>query len=435
MSIKTKGNQKHLTLSDRIVIETSLEKCMCFCDVAKLLSKDPSSISKEVRKHFIKKEANPFNKRFSCNHFKSCTHKYLCKNCHFDNFCKNNKSCKCKNHCQDYEESFCQKLVKPPYVCNGCDKRFNCREAKKYYKAQNAYDQYKLKLKTSREGINLSEDGLNELDGLITTLVKRGQPLSHICMKFGEKIPVSSRTIYNYINSGALNITNLDLPRKVKYKPRKKNSQKAMDKAYRQNRTYADFNNYLSIDPDVSVVEMDTVVGPSAGDCLLTMLFRSCSLMLAFLIPNQKGESVSRVFGKIKTSLGSELFSQIFPLFLTDNGSEFMGWTNYLSDESGDILSEIFFCDPNAAYQKGRIEKNHEYIRLVIPKGKSFSPYSQEDITLMINHINSTARASLNGRTPFELAQMLLPSKLLDTLNLEAIDPEKVQLKPALLKH
>jgi IS30 family transposase len=157
--------------------------------------------------------------------------------------------------------------------------------------------------------------------------------------------------------------------------------------------------------------------------------------MLAFLIPNQKGESVSRVFEKIKTSLGSELFSQIFPLFLTDNGSEFMGWTNYLSDESGDILSEIFFCDPNAAYQKGRIEKNHEYIRLVIPKGKSFSPYSQEDITLMINHINSTARASLNGRTPFELAQMLLPSKLLDTLNLEAIDPEKVQLKPALLKH
>lgn len=434
MSYILKGNQKHLTLSDRIVIETSLEKGMCFRDIAKLISKDPSSISKEIHKHFIEKEVNRYNKRFTCKYVRDCTRKYLCKNCHYGDFCKTNKSCTCTNHCPDHEKPFCQRLTKPPYVCNGCDKRVYCRETKRYYKAQNAYDEYKMKLSTCREGINLSVDELNELDALVTPLIKKGQPLSHICLKFGEKIPVTGRTIYNYINSGTLNVTNLDLPRKVKYKPRKRNPQKKKDKTYRQNRTYNDFNNLLSSEPDIGVVEMDTVVGPSAGKCLLTMLFRSCSLMLAFLMPDQKGESVFKVFNQLKTTLGSELFSRTFPLFLTDNGSEFMRWTTYLSDEYGEILSEIFFCDPNAAYQKGRIEKNHEYIRLVIPKGKAFTPYSQEDVTLMINHINSTARASLNGRTPFELAQMLLPSKLLDALNLEAVDPDKVQLKPTLLK-
>ncbi|MBB6630794.1 hypothetical protein H7D64_04675 [Clostridium algidicarnis] len=49
-----------------------------------------------------------------------------------------------------------------------------------------------------------------------------------------------------------------------------------------------------------------------------------------------------------------------------------------------------------ASYQKPHVEKNHEYIRYVIPKGISFNNRTQEDITLMINHINSTARASLN---------------------------------------
>jgi transposase, IS30 family len=49
-----------------------------------------------------------------------------------------------------------------------------------------------------------------------------------------------------------------------------------------------------------------------------------------------------------------------------------------------------------ASYQKLHIEKNHEYIRYIIPKGISFNNLTQEDITLIINHINSTARASLN---------------------------------------
>jgi IS30 family transposase len=225
------------------------------------------------------------------------------------------------------------------------------------------------------------------------------------------------------------------LPRKVKYKHRKaKKARNSNDKAYRKGRTYQDFVNFLFENPEVNVVEMDTVVGPRSGKTLLTMLFRSCSLMLAFIMPDSKGSSVSAVFETLKTSLGSDLFKLLFPVFLTDNGSEFFDWPTFLSDGQGEILSEIFYCDSNAAYQKGRLEKNHEFIRYICPKGTMFNPYSQEDITLMVNHINSIARASLNGCTPFELAVKLLDHKLFEVLGLESIEPAKVLLKPALLK-
>ena len=87
-----------------------------------------------------------------------------------------------------------------------------------------------------------------------------------------------------------------------------------------------------------------------------------------------------------------------------------------------------------ASYQKPHVEKNHEYIRYIIPKGTSLNNRTQEEITLMINHINSAARASLNGNTPFKLAQMLLDNSLLDKLSLKYIPADEIYLKPALFK-
>jgi transposase, IS30 family len=55
-------------------------------------------------------------------------------------------------------------------------------------------------------------------------------------------------------------------------------------------------------------------------------------------------------------------------------------------------------------------------------------------MTLLVNHINSTTRASLNGRTPFELALLLNDPKLLEILNLQAVEPDKIVLKPQLLR-
>lgn len=80
------------------------------------------------------------------------------------------------------------------------------------------------------------------------------------------------------------------------------------------------------------------------------------------------------------------------------------------------------------------MEKNHEYIRKVIPKGKSLVDCTQDDMTLLMNHINSTARASLNGRTPYELARLLLKQELFEVTGAKEVAADKILLTPALLK-
>jgi IS30 family transposase len=303
-----------------------------------------------------------------------------------------------------------------------------------YYRAEVSYDEYRELLSSSREGIHISAEELCQVDRLISPLLKKGQPVAHIYATYGNDIPFSQRTLYGHIDKGLLSVNNLDLPRKVRYKERGKPRRVAPDKAYKKGRAYKDFQEFLFLNPEVNVIEMDTVHGMVSGKALLTMLFRNCSFMLAFLIDEISQDAVTEVFKTLKESLTPPVFSKTFPVFLTDNGPEFFHWPTFLSCPDGEILSEIFYCDPNAAYQKGKLEKNHEFIRYVVPKGKPFDSLSQQKVNIMINHINSTKRASLNDSTPFGLAQKLLPEKLFEALDLKLIDPDQVVLKPILVK-
>ena len=80
------------------------------------------------------------------------------------------------------------------------------------------------------------------------------------------------------------------------------------------------------------------------------------------------------------------------------------------------------------------ILSNHEFIRYVIPKGRSMYKYTQEDINLMTNHINSLARDSLNGASPFDLAEILLDKKIPLLTGLKKVSPDEVMLKPELIE-
>lgn len=80
------------------------------------------------------------------------------------------------------------------------------------------------------------------------------------------------------------------------------------------------------------------------------------------------------------------------------------------------------------------IEKNHEYIRFVVPKGKTFDKYTQKNLTMVANHINGEARDSLNGCTPYQLSLLLLNNQLHANLQLQEIAPDEVTLIPDLLK-
>ena len=168
---------------------------------------------------------------------------------------------------------------------------------------------------------------------------------------------------------------------------------------------------------------------------LLTMTFRRYNLILIFLLESQTQEEVLRVFDWLEEELGTDLFRKIFEVILTDGGSEFAAREILETGKDGHKRTEIYYCDPYSFWQKGCCEKNHEYIRYILPKGKtSFEELTQEKITLLTNHINSVKRDSLNRHSPFELSQLLLDSKIHEILHLEAINPDEVNLTPELLK-
>lgn len=144
--------------------------------------------------------------------------------------------------------------------------------------------------------------------------------------------------------------------------------------------------------------------------------------------------SAIEIFDQLKLKLGHDDFIRLLPVILTDNGSEFSDPAPIEMDKStGEILTQLFYCDPNMSQQKGACENNHEFIRRIIPKGRSMNPYSQEDIDLMMSHINSYLRTELGGKSPYNMFEFRYGKDILDKLNIMRIDPRNVILKPELL--
>jgi IS30 family transposase len=261
MSKNIKGNQKHMTFEDRYIIEKSLDRQVKFKEIAALLKKDPTTISKEVQKHRTTKSKDPALRKNKCAMLDTCTKTHLCqsKYCSGNNPCAKCKQNSCAGLCDEYVSGTCPKLKKAPYVCNSCNDYRVCRYDKKYYRSKYADDIYHEVLSASRRGINQEPEELHEIDSLVSPLLVRGQSIAHIYSTHSDEINCSRRTLYNYIDSSALTVRNIDLPRKVKYKPRRKHKKPVNNnQAYRIDRTYEDFQEYKAEHPDTNVVEMDT---------------------------------------------------------------------------------------------------------------------------------------------------------------------------------
>lgn len=447
MNKNTIHDQKHLTLSDRTYIEQELFQCSSFKSIAAVLHKDPTTISKEVRKHAKSVDAKHYsNHCVRCKHYSTCDfhgNDICVSDCKRAPYCKSLcKKC-WKEHpprfCSLYVPFQCQRMNKAPYVCNSCLEEKNCPLAHRVYRANTAQQAYEKSLVKSRQGINLTPEELQELNDLISPLILKGQPLSHIFAVHADDIPVCRRTVYNYLEQRIFQARNIDLPRRVRYKKRKKNNSsphtRSFQQVYRNKRTFVDFERFLEAHPDTDVVEMDTVKGSrAAGKCLLTFLFRSCSFMLIILLPRCTQECVINAVNNLTETLGIRMFRKYFPVILTDNGSEFKNPWAIEKTEDGKHRTYVFYCDPYVSNQKARLEKNHEYIRYVIPKGRSMFKYTQEDINLLASHINSTARDSLNGATPFDLADLLIDKRIPVLTGQHKVSPDSVMLKPALLE-
>ena len=194
------------------------------------------------------------------------------------------------------------------------------------------------------------------------------------------------------------------------------------------------FAGELEENPGIRVVEMDTVIGSKGGKVLQTIYWRSEKLMIAFLLENKEMSGTTETFNALEDRLGRDVFCKLFPVVLTDNGLEFADPCLFECGRDGNRRMKLFYCDPRHSEQKGEIEKNHEYIRYVLPQGSSFDDLTQEKVDLLMSHINSTARPSLQGRAPIELALQHFGKDTVEKLGLQVIKPDDVCLKPYLLK-
>ena len=382
---------KHLTLSDRNDIQLGLERGETFKAIAQLILKDPTTVSKEVKRNKQIRDSTSNNLP-------------------------------------------CPLLDKPPFVCNGCSKRRqNCGYQKIFYLAKQAQKKYEQTLVEAREGTPLNSQTFWDMDKIISEGVKKGQHIYHILKT--HNLDVSSSTVYRHIRKGYLSIAPIDLTRAVKFKERRTSNLPSIPKEAKKGRSYEDFQNYLALNQLNSWLEMDTVMGRTGGKVLLTFNLSFCNFIFARLLENKTALEVTKHLYDIKNTLheADKDFFQLFPVILTDNGGEFARVKDIEMDIRGEI--KLFFCDPNRSDQKGRIEKNHTLIRDILPKGTSFDNLTQEDINLVCSHVNSVKRAALNGKSAYELFAFTYGEEIPKLLGISKIPAEDVCQSSKLLQH
>ena len=389
---------KHLSLEDRCVIEEFLNNNYNFTKIANRLGKDRTTIAHEVKKHrFLRGNAKPD------------------KVCCYEN--------------------------KPPYVCNACKKLNYCKKQKYTYNYSIAYNEYKQTLINQRSHLAITKEQIANINDVIAPLIiYKNHSVNQVLISHKELLPFSKTTFYKYIDLGILNVRNIDLQRKVRFKVKKEYDYNRVkhDSNIKNGRFYSDFKDYIEFHPDASIVEMDTVIGTSGGKggkCMLTLLFRKFNFMLIYLLPYKKSVYVTEAFNHIKNALGIDEFKRIFEVILTDNGTEFYDPESIEIDlNTGEKVCSLFYCDPNCSWQKGSIEKNHEYIRYILPKGTSFADLSQYDCYLIASNINSVPRLSLNNNSPYDIALLFLGEQTINKLNIKKIDYDDIDLSIRLLK-
>ena len=395
---------KHLTLEARQEIERCLNMGgITFKSIARRVGKSPTTISREIKKHLVYKEAPAIHKRG-------------------DGTPIVNKQC--------------PKLMKAPFVCNGCEKRsYNrCSYRKQFYYANKAHEEYSFTLVDSREGIPLNKQEFYETDAIISNAIKKGQRMYHITKTYDTGISMSSA--YRYLHKGYLSIGKMDMARMPKFRARKQYRVPGVPKAVKVGRTYDDFQAYITEHEINHWVEMDTVIGRVGGKVIMTLNFTQMNFMFGLLLDDKSSAEAADKIRKLKKSLQLEghRFGDIFPLLLTDNGGEFSNVAAFTDDAEGLPQSKLFFCDPYCSSQKPKVEKNHSIFRDVVPKGETFDYFTQEIVNTIFSHVNGSKRKSLNGKSPYEAFVYFFNEEVASLLGIHHVPAEDVIQDKRLLK-
>lgn len=422
---------KHLTLYDRCIIEAGLRQHKSLSAIAEELGKSRSTISREVssRAQICKPRGNVCRNKKTCKPKSRCTY----ANCKLQ-ICRYNCP-RCQENCPDFVEVPCEKAADYPYGCNTCTKE-HCQYRRKIYSAKHAQYLYERDLSESRKGISLSEEDFSFIDEKIVPRIRAGQSVHVIHADCAGELPVSERTIYSYIQQGLLGTDRIALRRTVQRKARHKSGPTLrVDRQCHSGRCYEDYLAFMQEHPEKTVQQMDSVIGSKGGKCILTILLRNCDVQLMYLRDHNNAASVAEVFRMLRDTLGRDDFCRVFQVILTDRGSEFTDPTKIETDgQTGECQVKVFYCDPQQSNQKSNCERNHEFIRYVIPKGMSMNDLTQEDVSLMMNHINSYPREKWNNKSPYDVFAGIYGDQIAARLGLVKVEVEAILLRPELLK-
>jgi|GEM_PF-6887795 IS30 family transposase len=344
-----------------------------------------SSASKAAAKLNVSRQTiyNEINTHFTYSNKEGLI---IVPNCKFSFTCLNHdrRTLCYRTHCPNYVEYECPKLKKFPFVCNKCPKNNFCYLEKRYYNPLESQIEAESIRKTSREKKFYLDDEVKLVDQLLSPIIRERNSLHHAYSLYKDEISVCERTVRRWIYNRALSVKAHDLPMYVVY-PRSHNK----DNPYKRlnirhgfeilnGRMYKDYVKVIESYPDIGV----------------------------------------------------EVFGNVFPIILTDNGTETKRlWE--IEQTSDEIqTTNVFYCDPYSAWQKGSLERNHYYVRKVLPKYQTLDlpKYNDAFINNMFSHINNVPRACLEDKTPYSLFLKRYGADVLEKLNIRYIDPRLVSL-------
>ena len=412
--------KNRITLDDRINLQCCISKHLSLKDTAKVLRKNRSTVYRELKTYYYIKDG-----KHSCEH---CRRKSLCQsNGIVTNNMPINQQC--------FESFVCHFLKKFPYVCNGCENKNNCNREKRYYDCIKAENRSLNNRIGTRKKKRLSKDNIDLLDSIVSPLIFKGQSLHHIY----ESNPLlkticCERTIRRLVYDRHFEAKAHDLPRYTRFKHKSLyvgSNEKALHNVERlYKRTFTDLQRYLKGHPEARVVQFDSVIGKRDDTlAILTITFPKERFQFGKIIKKGDPESVYSKLHSLFYLLDDEKIKRIFAVLLADNGIEFSTFHNL---EKFNL--KVFFTNPYRSTDKAECERNHEFIRYIIPKRKTLDIYNQNDLNLMFSHINSYIRESNQNKTPYELVRESFGSEFLDLIGIKYVNPNDVILKPSLLR-
>ena len=337
----------------------------------------------------------------------------------------------------------CPRLGSWPRCCNGCKRRraYGCnRTPRVFYGARMAQAAADAELSEARRGIDEDEASVAMKLSVIRSDLARGLSPEQISRLRGEGLGLSRSTIYRWVGAGYAGMTNMELRRKVGYRPRRR----AAPRRATRHDPRRGHDAFLALGEDrcAAAWEMDTVMGSREDSaCLLTLLHRPSRFQLALPLAERTCAEVVRAIRMVRGVVGGPGMEALFGAgVLTDNGPEFAdegAVAAALGERPGE--TRLYYCDPRQSQQKGACERNHVEVRKLLPKGRGirFDLLTRADCALLMSQVNSEPRGCLAWATPIRALLAAfgeVARRLLDALGVEELGPGELDLTPGCIE-